>query len=115
MQVFIAILVGLMVLVGFTMAGITVYWLIRYVLKGRLEGRFDQLGRRFWYFFKYALGQARVIREPAGLLHIFIFWGFLVLQIETLEYIVRAFAPHFHLQSIFGTAGQNGLMFLQES
>jgi Fe-S oxidoreductase len=114
MDVFIAIFVALIVTLGFTAAGIYVYWMFVYMLKGRPQDRFDKLGERLGHFVKYGLGQARTIREPAGMFHFFVFWGFIVLQIETVEYIIRAFVPHFHWSTIFGMPANNGIMFLQD-
>ena len=114
MEVLVAIIVGLMVSVGFGMAGIYVYWLFKYMMLGRYENRFDKLSERTAHFFKYVFGQVRVIRQPIGVLHAFIFWGFMVLQIETVEYIIRGFWPSFHWAYVIGHSAQNGLMFLQD-
>lgn len=109
-----AIIVGLMVSVGFGLAGYTVYWLVKFTLAGRSDDRLDNIPERLGHMAKYAFGQARVIREPIGIVHFFIFWGFLVLQIETVEYIIRAFFPDFHWATFIGYPAQNGLMFLQD-
>ncbi|MCL6593850.1 MAG: hypothetical protein K6T31_07730, partial [Alicyclobacillus sp.] len=37
----------------------------------------------------YVLGQRKVLAEPSGLLHVLIFWGFLVLVFGDLDFIVN--------------------------
>lgn len=59
---------------------------------------FRELPRRFSNVIYYAFAQKKMFKEPVpGLMHAFIFWGFLVLQIRTLYLIILAFDPTFHL------------------
>ncbi len=102
------------VVVGFGFAAVTVYWLIRYVAWGKGDLTFSELGERVKGVVVNVLGQARVIAEPAGMLHLFIFWGFLVLQLETLEYIIGGFFYNFHWSTYIGQAPYNVLLFLQD-
>ena len=67
----------LIVLGGFGAAGLTVYWLLRYVASGDGTLEIDQVFERSRGFLVYVIGQKRVIAEPAGILHLFVFWGFL--------------------------------------
>ena len=114
LQIIKALIVGAMILVGFGMAGHTVYWLLRYVKMGKKEARFDSIGERMRKFLVFVVGQRRVIFEFPGVLHAFIFWGFLILQVETVEYMIRGFAPHFHWSLIIGDSAYNGVLFLQD-
>ncbi|MDQ0189464.1 (Fe-S)-binding protein [Alicyclobacillus cycloheptanicus] len=50
--------------------------------------RTDRPGQRAWSFVKYVLGQRKVIAEPSGLAHFFIFWGFIALVFGDLDFIV---------------------------
>jgi Fe-S oxidoreductase len=100
--------------IGFFFAGRTVYWLLRYVGWGKGSIELTNIPRRIKDFLIYVIGQRRVIAEPGGITHLFIFWGFLILQLETIEYMIRGFAPHFHFASIVGLGGYNGLLFLQD-
>ena len=109
-----AILVGLLLTAGMGAAALYVYWCFRYMMVGQKHDRFDRLPHRIGHFFKYVLGQARVIREPAGMLHFFVFWGFIVLQFETVEYMIQGFAPTFHWSKIIGLSAANGVMFMQD-
>ncbi len=63
----------------------TVYKLYRLLRLGQPEGRFDQIGERLKSVATFVLGQRRVVREPAGWGHFFIFWGFVILTIGSLE------------------------------
>ncbi|MCA9565560.1 MAG: (Fe-S)-binding protein, partial [Myxococcales bacterium] len=105
---------ALILTAGFAAATHTVYWLFRYMLAGRKDNRFDQLPRRLATLFRNFLGQARTIREPAGAIHFFVFWGFIVLQFETVEYIIQAFFPHFHWANFIGLGAASGVMFIQD-
>jgi Fe-S oxidoreductase len=64
---------------------VTVKKLYRILLLGQPEDRFDQLGRRLWGVVTFVLGQRRVVREPSGWGHFFIFWGFIIITVGSLE------------------------------
>lgn len=115
MELAIAVIIGIFLL-GFIPAGWTVFWLFRFVAIGANDPRSDveRLGPRIGGFIRYVLGQARVIREFGGFLHFFIFWGFLVLQAETIEYFIRAFAPTFRFSLLIGASAYHGLLLLQD-
>ncbi|MCA9164844.1 MAG: hypothetical protein KDA62_17755, partial [Planctomycetales bacterium] len=58
------------------------------------ERFFEQLAVRAKNVFVYAFGQKKMFKEKgAGLMHAFIFWGFLVLQIRTIFLFACAFDP----------------------
>ncbi|MFX4300760.1 heterodisulfide reductase-related iron-sulfur binding cluster [Alicyclobacillus tolerans] len=50
--------------------------------------RFDKPGQRLKSFVVNVLGQRKVLAEPSGLGHFFIFWGFLFLVFGDLDFIV---------------------------
>lgn len=116
MEIFTAVAVGLILAAGFGIAGYELFWKFRYVVAGRNDGRasFDNLGDRASGFVKYVLGQARTIREFGGMLHFFIFWGFIVLQAATVELFVRGFFPSFRLGQVIGQSAYNGMLFVQD-
>ncbi|MFW5968703.1 MAG: hypothetical protein ACOCV2_14360, partial [Persicimonas sp.] len=107
-------LIALLVLVGFGFAARTVYWLLRYVAWGKGELSFDDVGRRIKDFLTYVIGQRRVIAEPGGMVHLLIFWGFLILQLETIEYMIRGVVHDFHFSALISTGGYDVLLFLQD-
>ena len=54
--------------------------LIKHLRVGKPENRFDKPGTRLMKVLTVAFGQSKLLREPvAGLMHFFIFWGFVVL------------------------------------
>lgn len=58
------------------------------------ERFFQDLPKRFANVMTYAFGQKKMFKEKgAGIMHAFIFWGFLVLQLRTLYLMVCAFIP----------------------
>ena len=57
---------------------------------GQPENRFDQPLRRAWSVVVYVIGQKRLLQDPVpGLMHAFIFWGFLSLLITTGNYLTN--------------------------
>lgn len=61
----------------------------KYVLAGAPDpSRTDRKGQRAWSFVKNVLFQRKVLAEPSGLGHFFIFWGFLVLVFGDLDFMV---------------------------
>ena len=60
-------------------------------------------GWRINSVLKDFFGQMSVVREPSGWGHFFIFWGFMVLGLATMEMFVRGYNPDFHWGVIFGS------------
>jgi Fe-S oxidoreductase len=79
------------------------------ILGGRWENRLGSLSdiwQRIVTLPSLVLATNRVNRPRywyAGVLHTFIFWGFIVLQIRTLNFILDGFSEDISLQTIFGT------------
>lgn len=75
--------------------------IIRNIKLGRDLNRSDRKGERFSLMAKVALGQSKmVVRPVAGLLHIVVYLGFIIINIEVLEIVLdgitgkhRLFAP----------------------
>ncbi|MCX6142428.1 MAG: (Fe-S)-binding protein [Ignavibacteriales bacterium] len=62
--------------------------LIKYLSLGQPESRFENPVARLKKTLVVAIAQSKILREPlAGLMHAFIFWGFLVLLSAVLESI----------------------------
>lgn len=69
-----------------------------YLKIGKPEGRTDNPILRFKKVIIIAFGQTKLLREPAsGLMHLFIFWGFIVLLSAIFESIIEGFNPNFSL------------------
>ena len=57
---------------------------------GRAENRFDRLGERFRHVLVYAFGQKKMFDDPfAGIYHLFIFYGFLVVSLRTVTMVIE--------------------------
>lgn len=78
------------------------------ILRGKREdrlGSFRDVLQRIVTFPKYVLALWRLNRRGywyAGLLHTMIFWGFITLQIRTLNFLLDGFNESASFQSIFG-------------
>ena len=65
---------------------------------GREEHRFDRLGERVKHVLVYALGQKKMFRDRyAGLYHVMIFYGFLVLALRTSSMVIEGVAMGWEL------------------
>lgn len=59
---------------------------------GREENRFDHLGARIKHLLIYAIGQRKMFDDPfAGVYHLLIFYGFLVVSIRTVSMVIEGF------------------------
>ena len=73
---------------------------------GLPDGRLDRVGERIKLMLLYGFGQVRQPRYPgAGIMHILLFAGFVLLSLRSLTLIGRGFSPDFHLPLLTGTAG----------
>ncbi len=88
--------VALVLLVALAMFGWNVQRLTRFLRLGKKENRYDHPARRIANVVRIAFGQTKLLREPlAGLLHVLIFWGFVVLLAAVLESIGEGLVPGF--------------------
>jgi Fe-S oxidoreductase len=70
--------------------------LVGYLRVGRATDRTDHALRRLRNVLVIALGQSKLMREPAaGLMHAMIFWGFIVLTAGTVELVAQGVYPPF--------------------
>jgi Fe-S oxidoreductase/nitrate reductase gamma subunit len=72
---------------------------------GRGDNRFDKLIDRVVSLVPYLLGNARVARKRywySGVLHSLIWWGFLVLQVRTINFLLKGFSTDISLEHIGG-------------
>src|SRR6187402_2498344 len=92
-----AIILGL----GVVFFTINIRKIIRNIKLGQDINRSDRAGERWANMALIALGQSKMVKRPvAGILHIFVYVGFIVINIEVLEIIIdglfgthRVFAP----------------------
>ncbi len=93
---------------------VTVKKLYRILLLGQPEDRFDQLGRRILGVLTFVLGQKRVVRERSGWGHFFIFWGFVIISIGSLETFGVGLYHGFAYWKILGKPLTSVLYLLQD-
>jgi Fe-S oxidoreductase len=60
---------------------------------GRPDNRLDNIGQRIGDTLRYAFAQKRVLAKPSGLIHVAIFWCFLVLMLANAEFLVHGLFP----------------------
>ncbi|MGC7873490.1 4Fe-4S dicluster domain-containing protein, partial [Desulfosporosinus sp. SYSU MS00001] len=69
---------------------------------GSPEDRFDKPGKRFMNFVSMVLGQSKLIKEPYGIVHFIIFWGFVFICLGELPLIFEGLFPAYSFP-ILGT------------
>jgi Fe-S oxidoreductase len=109
---------GLTVLsVAALLAGRRIRLLVRLLAKARpMPDRMGDIGEKIRYQLRHVLAQQKILRWTGpGVLHTFIFWGFIILQSQTLEAVGEVFDPDFHIP-LFGpgTPQSELLGFLQD-
>ncbi len=60
---------------------------------GRTDERLDNLGQRISDTIKYVFAQKRVLAKPSGIIHLVIFWCFMVLVIANTEFLLHGLFP----------------------
>lgn len=60
---------------------------------GRPDQRLDNIGQRIGDTLRYAFAQKRVLAKPSGLIHVAIFWCFLVLMVANTEFLLHGLFP----------------------
>ncbi len=82
--------------------------LIRYMFFAqKKDDRFDRVGERLKRVWKIAFAQTKLMRDPkAGLLHLTIFWGFVLFLFAVAEAFIQGFYTPFswHFTGIFYSA-----------
>ncbi len=70
--------------------------LFSYLKVAKSDDRTDNFKERFFHMLTVAFGQKKILRfKTAGLLHVIIFWGFLVLLFSASEAVLQGFYPKF--------------------
>ena len=91
-----SILFGVVLLAALTFFARNALRLLGYLRLGKKENRFDHVDQRMKNVLAIAFGQTKLLRDPlAGVLHFFIFWGFVVLLAAILESIGEGLIPGF--------------------
>jgi len=102
---------GLIICVGGA-AAYSFLRLYRLMCLAGAEHPIPDLARRSFLLLKYGIGQAKMFRDPLpGIFHAFIFFGFLVITLGSVEHILETFFRGFTLE---GVPGYAAIAFLQE-
>lgn len=95
MQLFGQILFTVALIAGITLFTLNIRRAIRNIKLGRKMDRFDRPGERWAKMGRVAIGQSKMVKRPvSGILHIIVYIGFVIINIEVLEIII---------DGIFGT------------
>jgi Fe-S oxidoreductase len=91
------VLFALVVLVALGYFVRTLAGRLRLLLAAGPVPRFDRIGERLKAVLVYAFGQKKFVigEQPAGWMHVVIFWGFVILGLQILTMFGRAFSAHF--------------------
>ena len=72
-----------------------VIYLVRLLLLGRPDNRFDHIAHRLKRVLVYVFGQPRMLDEPmVGIPHLLIFYGFLVFLLATTSMLFQGLFPN---------------------
>ncbi len=71
---------------------------VQYIMVGRPESRFDHPVARTLGFVGLVFGQRKLFKERVGVIHFFIFWGFIVIAFGTLQILAEGVHPGFKFQ-----------------
>ena len=98
------ILFAILLLVGLGFFARNVKKIVRNIRLGRDIERSDRSSLRWKNMVNIALGQSKMVRRPvAGILHIIVYLGFIIINIEVLEIIIDGL---FGTHRIFSFAGK---------
>ena len=94
----------ILLIAGFGLFGKSLLKIYRNIRLGREINRSDRKAERWQTMARVAMGQSRMTARPiAGVLHLFVYVGFVIINIELIEIIVDGiFDTHRFLSTIFG-------------
>ena len=94
----------ILLVAGFGLFGKSLLKIYRNIHLGKEINRSDRKAERWETMARVAMGQSRMTARPvAGILHLFVYVGFIIINIELIEIIVDGlFGTHRFLASIFG-------------
>ena len=97
---------GLVLVVSVSLFCFILYKRLSLFTRFKPDPRTDNIGTRIWRSLVYGILQFRQPRYlGAGVLHILLFSGFMILSLRSLTLIGRGFSSDFHLPFLVGTAG----------
>ena len=83
------IIFGLILFLAVFLFSRNVKRIARNIRLGRKLDRSDRAGDRWMTMIRVALGQSKMVNRPvAGIMHIFVYAGFVIINIEVLEILI---------------------------
>ncbi|MGC6284869.1 MAG: 4Fe-4S dicluster domain-containing protein [Polaribacter sp.] len=106
MQYISNVIFALLLISGFGFFALNVKKLIRNIKLGKDVDRSDNTSERWMNMIRIALGQSKMVRRPvSGILHVIVYIGFIIINIELLEIIVDGLlGTHRVFQGFLGDA-----------
>lgn len=94
----------ILLVAGFGLFAKSLQKIYRNIKLGREINRSDRKSERWETMARVAMGQSKMVKRPvAGILHLFVYVGFIIINIELIEIIVDGlFGTHRFLASILG-------------
>lgn len=78
-------------------------WLRIQTAGGAEEDRGAGPAERLFDTLSFGLGQRKMFKDvPAGIMHAFIFWGFVIVSLGTADTLISGMIPGFHLSGLLG-------------
>jgi len=104
----------ILLVIGFGLFFKSLKEIYRNIKLGRAINRTDRKAERWAIMARVALGQSKMVKRPiAGILHIFVYVGFVIINIELLEIIIDGtFGTH---RVLFGFLGSSFYSFFTSS
>lgn len=104
MQYLSSILFAIILIIGIGYFAINCKKLIRNIKLGKDVDRSDRKGERWANMARIALGQSKMVKRPiAGFLHIIVYVGFVIINIEVLEIIIDGLFGTHRVFAFMGT------------
>src|SRR5690606_29385255 len=91
----------ILLIAGFGLFAKSLQKIYRNIRLGREINRSDRKGERWETMARVAMGQSKMVKRPiAGILHLFVYVGFIIINIELIEIVVDGiFGTHRFLSS----------------
>jgi Fe-S oxidoreductase len=110
------VLFTLAILIGGGFFVYTIYSRVQLLLAARPVERLDRIGERINAVLVYAFGQKKFVNgeQPAGWMHFFIFWGFVILGVQVVTMFARGYSEHFFLPGLSPDLLGGPIFFLRD-
>lgn len=98
-------LIAFLVILAYTI-NLVVYLIssrIKFIKLGKKTEFDNNVKERLGQILTYVFGQKKLLKDKnSGTMHVIIFYGFLVVQLGAIDFIIKGIYPAFHLQNILG-------------